>query len=229
MQNNPAATMPSSRKLIAYTAPYVAIVLLFAVGSLVRWSGWIRSPEFWIYPIQAIASGVILIFFWREYEWERPAKPAFTIVVGILVFVIWIAPQQFLQFAPRPEGFNPDVFAGNSAAYWGTVIFRFLRLVIVVPLAEEIFWRGFLLRYPIKEEFEQVPFGTFSWLSFAIVTLLFGLSHLVADWPVAVLTGAIYNGVAYRTKSLSACVFAHAITNLLLGLWIMQTKEWGFW
>ena len=221
--------MPNSRKLVAYTAPYVAIVLLFGVGSFLRWSGWLHSPEFWIYPIQAIASGVLLIFYWREYEWQGPAKTTFTIMVGILVFVIWIAPQQFLQFTPRSEGFNPDVFAGNPAAYWGTVIFRFLRLVIIVPLAEEIFWRGFLLRYPIKEDFEQVPFGTFSWLSFAIVTLLFGFSHLVADWPVAVLTGAIYNGVAYRTKSLSACVLAHATTNLLLGLWIMKTKEWGFW
>lgn len=221
--------MPNGRKFIAYTAPFVAFVILFAIGSSLRWVGWFHSPEFWIYPIQAIASGVLLIFFWQEYRWQRPAKPTFTIVVGILVFVLWIAPQQFLQFAPRTEGFNPDVFAGNPAAYWGTVIFRFLRLVVVVPLAEEIFWRGFLLRYPIDEDFEQVPFGTFSWLSFAIVTLLFGFSHSVADWPVAVLTGAIYNGVAYRTKSLSACVLAHATTNLLLGLWIMKTKEWGFW
>ena len=221
--------MPNSRKFIAYAAPFVAFVILFALAPLLRQAGWFRSPEFWIYPIQTIASGALLVFFWREYQWQRPAKPAFTIAVGILVFVLWIAPQQFLKFAPRLDGFNPDVFAANPAGYWGTVIFRFLRLVLVVPLIEEIFWRGFLLRYPINEDFEQVRFGTFSWLSFAIVTILFGFSHSVADWPVAVLTGAIYNGVAYRTKSLSACVLAHATTNLLLGLWIMKTKEWGFW
>ena len=221
--------MPNGRKFIAYAAPFVAFVILFALAPLLRQAGWFRSPEFWIYPIQTIASGALLVFFWREYQWQRPAKPAFTIAVGILVFVLWIAPQQFLKFAPRLDGFNPDVFAANPAGYWGTVIFRFLRLVLVVPLIEEIFWRGFLLRYPINEDFEQVRFGTFSWLSFAIVTILFGFSHSVADWPVAVLTGAIYNGVAYRAKSLSACVLAHATTNLLLGLWIMKTKEWGFW
>ena len=221
--------MPNGRKFIAYTAPFVSFVILFALSPLLRTAGWFHSPEFWIYPIQTIIAGALLLFFWRDYRWRRPAKPVFTIAIGILVFVLWIAPQQFLQFASRPDGFNPDVLAANPISYWGEVSLRFLRLVVVVPVAEEIFWRGFLLRYPIDEDFEQVPFGTFSWLSFVIVTLLFGFSHSVADWPVAVLTGAIYNGVAYRTKSLSACVLAHATTNLLLGLWIMKTKEWGFW
>jgi membrane protease YdiL (CAAX protease family) len=55
------------------------------------------------------------------------------------------------------------------------------------------------------------------------------LSHSQADWAAAVITGALYNLVAYRTKSLSSCILTHAGTNLLLGLWIMQTRQWGFW
>jgi membrane protease YdiL (CAAX protease family) len=39
----------------------------------------------------------------------------------------------------------------------------------------------------------------------------------------------LYNLVAYRTRSLASCVVAHAVTNLLLGLWIMATRQWGFW
>ena len=221
--------MPDSRKFIAYTAPFVAFVILFGLAPLLRAAGWFHSPEFWLYPLQTIASGGLLIFFWRDYQWHRPSKHTLAIAVGLLVFVLWIAPQQFLGFAPRPDGFNPDLFAGDPFWYWATVILRFLRLVVVVPLTEEIFWRGFLLRYLIKEDFEHVPFGTFSWLSFAIVTALFGFSHSVADWPAALLKGAIYNGVAYRTKSLSSCVLVHALTNLLLGLWIMKTRQWGFW
>ena len=102
-------------------------------------------------------------------------------------------------------------------------------LLVVVPLVEEIFWRGFLLRLLIDEDFERVPFGTFSWFSFSIVTLGFALSHSPADWPAALVTGALYNAVAYRTKSLSSCILTHAVTNLLLGLWIMKTGQWGFW
>jgi CAAX prenyl protease-like protein len=221
--------MPDSRKFIAYSAPFVVFVILFGLTPLLRVTGWFHSPEFWIYPIQTIACGALLIFFWRDYQWQRPAGAAFAIGVGVIVFILWIAPQQFLRFGSRPDGFNPDFLAANPAEYWATVILRFLRLVVVVPLVEEIFWRGFLLRYFIKEDFEHVQIGAFSWLSFGIVTILFGFSHSMADWPAALLTGAVYNGVAYRTKSLSSCVLTHATTNLLLGLWIMKTKEWGFW
>src|SRR6202030_3615984 len=102
---------------------------------------------------------------------------------------------------------------------------RFLRLVLVVPLLEEIFWRGFLLRYLINEKFTGVRMGAFSWLSFAVVTLGFGFTHSQADWLAALVTGALYNFVAYRTKSLASCVAAHAITNLLLGIWIVGTRQ----
>ena len=93
---------------------------------------------------------------------------------------------------------------------------------------EEIFWRAFLLRFLIDEEFERVPFGKFSWPSFVIVTIAFALSHSRPDWIAALVCGSLYNDVAYRSCSLSSCILAHATTNLLLGLWIMHTRQWGF-
>jgi CAAX prenyl protease-like protein len=81
----------------------------------------------------------------------------------------------------------------------------------------------------INEKFHRVPFGTFSWLSFTVVTLGFGFSHSPEDRIAALITGALYNCVAYRTRNLASCVLAHAVTNLLLGLWIMKTRQWGFW
>ncbi|MGH8101193.1 MAG: hypothetical protein ACREIW_07840, partial [Chthoniobacterales bacterium] len=113
--------MPDSRKFIAYSAPFVMFVILFGLAPLSRVAGWSRLPEFWIYPIQAIASGALVIFFWRDYRMRRPAKMGFAIVVGVIVFVLWVAPQQFLGFTPRPDGFNPDFLAANSAQYWATV------------------------------------------------------------------------------------------------------------
>lgn len=210
----------------------VAFVILLGLGSLLRTIGGhflLSAAEYWIYPAQTIFCGALLIWFWRDYSLERPRGTGFAVAVGIAVFLLWISPQQFFGFGTRAEGFNPDLFVLNPPAYWATVTLRFLRLALVVPFVEEIFWRGFLLRYFIDEDFERIPFGTFSWASFLIVTLIFGFSHSLADWPVAVLTGAIYNAVAYRTRSLPACILTHAITNLLLGLWIMHTKQWGFW
>lgn len=218
------------RSLVAYVVPMAAFLGLLVLASLlpgISKGFWLASPEYWIYPAQTFICGGLLIWFWREYQFHPPTRIVFTLAIGLLVFVSWIAPQQFFGFAPRPNGFNPDVFAGP--AYWTTVILRFVRLVLVVSFVEEIFWRGFLLRYLINEKFHHVPVGTFSWLSFVVVTLGFGFSHSPADRIAAFVTGALYNCVAYRTKSLAACVLAHAVTNLLLGLWIMKTRQWGFW
>ena len=55
------------------------------------------------------------------------------------------------------------------------------------------------------------------------------LEHQPADYPAALLTGALFNWIAIRTRSLSSCILAHAITNLLLGFYIMATRQWGFW
>jgi CAAX prenyl protease-like protein len=207
-------------------------VVLLSAAPLLKKLGnqfWLQSPEYWIFPLQTILCAGLLVWFWREYDFHRPANLGLVIAVAIIVFVVWISPQQFFRFPARTSGFNPQIFDGHPSLYWPTIILRIIRLVIVVPLVEEIFWRGFLLRFLIDEHFERVPFGAFSWVSFVVVAALFGFSHSPEDWAAAVFTGACYNLVAYRTKSLLSCVLAHAITNLLLGIWILQTKQWGFW
>ncbi len=222
----------SGRKLVAYTLPMAAFIgglVIVVLLKMIGGSFWVASPEYWVFPVQALVCGAMLLWFWREYEFHRLASIVFVVALGTFVCALWISPQAFLGFAPRNEGFNPDIFSAQPASYWATVLLRFLRLVIAVPLAEEIFWRGFLLRYFINENFDRVPFGSFSWFSFAVVTLGFTFAHSQVDWLAAAATGALYNLVAYRTRSLSSCILAHALTNLLLGLWIMHTKQWGFW
>jgi CAAX prenyl protease-like protein len=220
------------KKLVAFTLPMAVFLTLLGLAGVLRKPGagfWQASPEYWIYPVQTLICGGLVLCYWREYELGRPRKVWFALAIGLAVFAVWVAPQQFFGFGPRLTGFDPEFFAADSAGYWTTVIFRFLRLVVVVPLVEEIFWRGFLLRYLINEKFTAIAIGTFSWLSFAMVTLAFGFSHARADWIAALICGALYNLVAYRTRSLTSCVVAHAVTNGLLGVWVMQTRQWGFW
>lgn len=228
----PETPAAEKRAFIAHTLPMVAFLLLLSVSSGLKsldGSFALAHAEFWIFPLQTVACAALLLYFRREYEFRGLRQPAFTLAVGLAIFLLWISPQVLFGLAPRLAGFNPDLLAGNRVAYGATVLLRFARLVVVVPLVEEIFWRGFLLRYLIHERFRAVAFGAFSWFSFAAVAVAFALAHSTADWPAALLTGAAYNAVAYRTKSLDSCVVAHAVTNLLLGLWIMRTGQWGFW
>jgi hypothetical protein len=220
----------------AYLAPFAGFLALMLLGELVSklfdgvagpW--WLAEPQYWVLPLQAVVCGILLARGWRHYELRPIRGVAVACLVGIAVLLIWIAPQLWFGVPPRLVGFDPTFFPENSWAYQLTLAFRFVRLVIVVPLLEEIFWRGFLLRHLIREPFTEVPFGSFSWLSFSVVTLGFCLEHQPADWVAAALAGTLYNLVAYRTRSLSACVIAHAVTNLLLGIYVMRTGQWGFW
>jgi len=224
------------RTLIAYIAPFVVFMLGLALVSAVQSFApaesallWLAEPKYWVYPLQTLVCGALLLWFWKYYEWSKKWHIVTGLAVGLFVLALWVSPQWLFGAAPRTDGFNPDTFADNPAMWWSAVALRFLRLVIVVPLLEEIFWRGFLMRYLIKEDFTKVPFGEFSWFAFGVVTVMFGLAHWGPDLVAALVTCAIYNLVAVKTKSLACCVIAHAVTNLGLGIYIMTTKQWGFW
>jgi len=220
----------------AYLAPFLGFLAVALLGEIVGkifhghafWM--LAEPRYWVLPLQTLVGAALLWRYWPSYALRLPARAGFAILIGALALVLWIAPQQWLGTPARLDGFQPEFFGGpDTWAYWLNVPLRFIRLVIVVPLLEEIFWRGFLLRYLIDDDFTDVPIGAFSWKSFGIVTAGFCLEHSFADWPAAILTGALFNLVAYRTRSLSACVLTHAVTNLILGIWVMRTGQWGFW
>lgn len=219
----------------AYIAPFLAFFAALAVGGIIGhffegYAFWmVREPRYWVFPLQILVCGWLLTRYWRWYKMQLPRGTGVAVGIGVLALLLWIAPQQWLGFPPRLEGFDPAFFGAEGWPYWINVTLRFIRLVIIVPLVEEIFWRGFLLRWLIHEDFTKVPMGTFTWKSFAIVTAGFCLEHAPADWPAAILTGMLFNLVAYRTRSLSACVLAHAVTNVLLGAYVLRTGQLGFW
>lgn len=219
--------------LKAYVVPFALFMLGIVLVSLVKMTGgasiFVTRPEFWVYPLQTIVCGAALVFFWKYYTFDFSRGILFGVVAGLLSLALWVSPQWVFGALPRTAGFNPGEFAGDPLLYWLTITARFARLVIVVPLLEEIFWRGFLLRYLVNDKFQTVRFGDYSLFSFSVVAVLFGLEHSGQDIIPGILTGVIYNVVAIRTRSLGACVIAHAVTNLGLGIYIMATKQWGFW
>ena len=232
----------------AYLGPFAVFMALLALGEVISHFGdglaawWLAEPQYWVYPLQTIVCGALLIWWWRQYEFNLGPGPVrratyilLGIIAGILALLVWIAPQEVFNAERRVGGFDLWFFGGGTA-FKVNLWFRILRLVIVVPLLEEIFWRGFLMRHLIRDPFHTIPFGTFSWPSFAWVTLFFGFAHWGERiWPpgqdfwTAIITSILYNLLAVFTRSLGACVIAHAMTNLLLGFYIFKTQQWGFW
>jgi len=221
------------RKTVAYAAPYFTFMLFLGLAQgldAAHIAPWGLPAIYAVFPLQTAACAAVLAWFWREYALRLPAKACLAAGIGVLVFALWIAPQVLFHRPARLVGFDPEVLAGRPAIfYWVEIVMRLARSIVVVPLLEEIFWRGFLLRFLIDTPFEAVPFGTYAWQANAVVAVAFMLEHLPPDRPAALAAGLLYNLVAYRTRSLSSCVLAHAITNALLCAFILTTRQWGFW
>lgn len=185
----------------------------------------------------AILLGTIGIIFWIFPEWlyHKLSVKDWPKGNGINIpFVIdtredgnW----QLLGLAERLEGFDPSFFKDKQFLYYGALFFRFFRMVVVVALVEEIFWRGFLQRYLINPDrsFRKTPFGTHSWKAYFLTTIFFTIVHHPVDYLACLIFGSLIYWISIRTKSLTACVVAHAQANLLLGLYTLQTEKWGFW
>lgn len=207
---------------------FLAVVQFVAVLGEGTGHHWLADPIYWIYPLQTVICGFFLLRYWKLYDFGSPSW-GYAFLGGILALIVWISPQVFFGAPPRTDGFNPSEAGSEAWMVWGSLVARFLRLVVIVPLVEEIFWRGFLMRYLVNENFTQVRMGTYTPLSFFGVAVAFMLVHSPEDWPAAIITGVIFGLVAVKSHSLLACVLAHAITNLLLGIYIVTTKQWGFW
>ena len=90
---------------------------------------------------------------------------------------------------------------------------------IIVPFAEELAFRGYLIRKLIKSNFENVPLTHFTWLSFAASSILFGILH--GRWLAGTIAGMAYALAVSRRGQLGDAELAHATTNALIAAWVI--------
>ena len=185
-----------------------------------------------LYPVKISVTLLLLLLFWGRYNelnWRdltRPGQVLFSLGLGLLVFGLWINMDWRLPFTGNAEGYNPDLLA-DQLLRRSLIGLRFFGAVVVVPIMEELFWRSFLLRYLIDPNFEKVAIGGFSWLSCLATIVLFGLEHHL--FYAGLMAGLFYNLLLYRSRSLAQCIFAHAVTNFALGLYVIAGGRWLFW
>ena len=218
---------------LPYVAPMAAFLLLTsAEDSLTK-----AMPGLWGYPIAyaiKIALVVIVAVLCRD-TW-RDLKPlpsasmfAVAIVAGLAVTALWIGLDGRYPAIPllgKRSGFDPTTLPVPGRFVFLAV--RFLGLVLVVPLIEELFWRSFLMRWLIDSDFRTIPIGRVTRVAVVITSFGFALEH--PEWLPALLTGLIWAGLLAWSKSVFACVVSHATANLALGAYVlaMGGEAWRF-
>ena len=219
--------------------PFVLFVVpLFLQGALGP-----GSP-FWVYAARTLV-GAGLIWWMRplirELRWGISWE---AVAVGVLVFILWVGLDPYTPSLGRMLGFiglgsggsgdatdpgwNPfRVYGDGSMLAWLFVGVRLLGSTLVVPPLEEVFYRSFLYRYVVRQDFLAMPLNEFRWTSFVLVSVVFGLAHY--QWLAGILCGAAYQWLVLRKGRLGDAITAHAITNFLLGLWVVGRGAWNFW
>jgi CAAX prenyl protease-like protein len=146
--------------------------------------------------------------------------------VGSLTFCLWLA--------LIPHGVNDkDVWPAalqSVSWYWasGWMLFRVVGYLITAPVAEELAFRGFLTRRLIGTTFEDVPMGTFTWISFLGSSILFGVFH-GGLWLPGTLAGMSFAVALYQRRALGDAVLAHVTTNGLLAIYAVASGHWSVW
>lgn len=124
------------------------------------------------------------------------------------------------------SAYNPFVYlADQPGLAWTFLVIRFIGLALVVPIIEEFFLRGFLMRFVVHEHWWQVPFGTATRAALITGTAVPMLMH-PGELLAAFVWFSLVSWLMVRTKNIWDCVVAHGVTNFLLGVYVVTFNQW---
>ncbi len=221
------------RSALVRVAPFVFFMAVLALRGFAPTDGSWGFDTRWLYALQAGGTALLLALWWREYgeisrqTWLTLREALLAVAVGVAVFVLWVnldAPWMSLSTAST-EPFMPRTATGGL--YWALIVVRWVGAALLVPVMEELFWRSFLMRWIQQPVFESVSPAQVGLRAVVLSTFVFVLAHTL--WLASIVAGLAYAWLYIRTGKLWAAVLAHAVTNGVLGVWVVATGNWQFW
>src|SRR6185369_11750101 len=221
-------TQSPSTSTLAWVGPFAVFALWLAVDKSLP----IANPA-----KEMLRDGVLLasILFFSRHILPRSAPHWMaSTALGLAVCAMWIAPDALF-----PGWRSHFLFQNSIVGQLKTsippseltplmLVLRTARAALLVPVLEELFWRGWLPRWLQDTNFSKIPLGQYTPFAFWSTALLFAAEH-GSYWEVGSLCGVIYNWWMQRTRSLGDLILAHAVTNLALSLYVIATRRWEFW
>ncbi len=179
----------------------------------------------YLYPVNVIVTAGVLWYFRSDYKLLMKKPSWHGVAIGIAVGVIW------LLLVPDDESSGTTLTStlANMPSWLsaGWIVFRILGSVFTVPIAEELAFRGYLLHKLVATDFENVKPGSFTWLSFLLSSVLFGLMH--DSWLAGALAGAGFALALYRRGYLGDAIAAHMTSNALVAAAVLGAGRWELW
>ncbi len=218
------------RAATPWVAPFALFMVLLATLAPLG----ISQP--WNAMLWIVVLVVVLTAFSRGVIELVPKHLLMSTAIGIGVFMFWIAPDALWPGYRSHWLFSNAVVgvpasgldaAGRQDAV--TLALRAARAVLLVPIVEELFWRGWLPRAVDSfDDFRLRPLGSYTTLSFWATALLFASEH-GSYWDVGLLCGIVYNVWMARTRSIADLIWTHAVTNACLSAYVVFANKWEYW
>jgi exosortase E/protease (VPEID-CTERM system) len=179
-----------------------------------------------LYPARVVVAALALWHYRRQLSAFTVKITPFAIAIGLVVFLGWILlARQCATAADRAFTASLDGLSPLARFTW--LLFRIVGATVTAPIAEELAFRGYLLRKLVDDDFSAVRFDRFTWLSFVGSSILFGALH--GEWIAGTLAGMTFALVLYRRGELGDSIIAHAAANILLSAWVLATGRWCLW
>ena len=196
------------------TAFLLPMLVLLAVALV---TGMLGHSEGIGYALRMALCVLTLTSLWHAYgdlRWRAPGAPL-ACAAGVVLGLGWLATGwPFPHETPAP----------GTGGVW--LVVRALGFSTVVPIAEELAFRGYLLRVLQNRRFEEVPYRSGPWWAVMASSLVFGALH--ERWLAATVAGALYALLQVRGGRLRDAVLAHAATNATLAIVALAYQNPGF-
>jgi exosortase E/protease (VPEID-CTERM system) len=178
-----------------------------------------------LYPLRLVSAAAVLWIYrasYRNLAWGFSWRG---VLVGVAVFTVWAVFAHFLTAtAPMPEGLQ-QLSPAMRFAWLGA---RAAAAIITVPIAEELAYRGFLMRRIAGANFDAIDFKSVSFLALALSAIAFGITH-GSLWLPGIVAGLAYGALAKKTGKIGESVAAHATTNALVAVQVLLFQQWQLW
>ena len=226
-----AELAPPPERSIAWIAPFVVFIAWLSLDRFIPLA----------YPIKEIVRDGLLLAAIVAFSWRvivqratRVTRWAPSVALGLGVCAVWVAPDALIP-GWRDHIWFQNVVMGRVAVTippieltWLMLVLRTIRAALLVPVIEELFWRGWLPRWLQSPRFDRVPLGQYTPFAFWATAVLFAAEH-GPFWEVGLVCGIAYNWWMRRTRSLGDLVLAHGVTSLALSIYVVATERWMFW
>ncbi|MDE2306643.1 MAG: CAAX prenyl protease-related protein, partial [Gammaproteobacteria bacterium] len=180
----------------------------------------------WLYGLRVMAATAALLAYRRRYrELDWRCSPLLAAAAGVLVFLVWTLAARGLL----PASAMPASLAAAPRSWrlvW--ILTRIAGALITVPIAEELAFRGYLMRRLANEDFDALAYRRVRWPQVAVSAVLFGLMH-GPMWPAGIAAGLVFGAIAVRTDRLGNAILAHSIANALIVVAVLAGGQWSYW